>query len=425
MKKRIGFFASELEDIYPRGVTRVARSFAENLVDMKNLECICLVERLNNQFEVTYQVQDLKEWLLINPMQIISLKGKIKWFARKFLNRALPPFLLPSIKDLFRLIAKIKYKIKQNQNSSSNLLKCNNIVIADLDFILVFEPFNNFWDLSIQDLPVKLIGWFHDAIPLRINEGKYWNPDKFSSAINQLVLKANIIVCVSKSSESDLNFYFPSSRDKSCTIHLGNDANRFQNTYDQSEIDNTLIKYKINNNINYFVFIGTLEIRKNIINILRACIYLGRLKKDLNFQVVLIGDLFHAKTINWLLREANKYFKIICTGYISDRETNIILSNSIGLLYPSLWEGFGFPPLEAMSAGVIPIVADLSSLPEVCGDHAFYCDPYDVSSIAESMQRCLAMTAEERNTRITEARLYSSQFTWQKAVTELTNILNN
>ena len=236
-----------------------------------------------------------------------------------------------------------------------------------------------------------------------------------------LVVSSLTIISV----DSDLNFYFPSSRDKSCTIHLGNDANRFQNTYDQSEIDDTLIKYQINKNTNYFVFIGTLEIRKNIINILRACIYLGRLKKDLKFQVVLIGDLFHAKTLNWLLREANKYFKIICTGYISDRETNIILSNSIALLYPSLWEGFGFPPLEAMSAGVIPIVADLSSLPEVCGDHAFYCDPYDVTSIAESMQRCLAMTAEERNTRITEARIYSSQFTWKKAVTELTNIFNN
>ena len=81
-------------------------------------------------------------------------------------------------------------------------------------------------------------------------------------------------------------------------------------------------------------------------------------------------------------------------------------------VYPSLWEGFGIPVLEAMSAGVPVVCSDTASLPEVAGAHAFYCDPYEPRSIAGAVNRVLELAPAERESRTAAARAWASRFTW-------------
>jgi len=92
-----------------------------------------------------------------------------------------------------------------------------------------------------------------------------------------------------------------------------------------------------------------------------------------------------------------------------------LMHRATGFLFPSLWEGFGIPNLEAMTAETLVITSDLGPMPEVCAEHVLYCDPYDHRSIAKKMHQALKMPREERKTRIEAAKLYASQFTWAKA----------
>jgi glycosyltransferase involved in cell wall biosynthesis len=104
---------------------------------------------------------------------------------------------------------------------------------------------------------------------------------------------------------------------------------------------------------------------------------------------------------------------VMLLGYVADEELKELYRNANCFIYPSLYEGFGLPPLEAMYNGCPVIVARSGALPEVCGDAAFYCDPYDPEDIAEKI--CLMMTNDNlrnefREKGLSQARLY----TWEK-----------
>ena len=100
--------------------------------------------------------------------------------------------------------------------------------------------------------------------------------------------------------------------------------------------------------------------------------------------------------LEFLTREAGAFVRIERTGYVEDDLLPALLAGCDCFVYPSLWEGFGIPVLEAMSAGVPVVCSDVSSLPEVAGPHAFYCDPYDPRSIANAVNRALAISPGER-----------------------------
>jgi alpha-1,3-rhamnosyl/mannosyltransferase len=100
------------------------------------------------------------------------------------------------------------------------------------------------------------------------------------------------------------------------------------------------------------------------------------------------------------------------------------MNRATGFVFPSKWEGFGIPNLEAMTSETIVITSELGPMPEVCGEHALYCDPYDHTSIAMQMLKCLEMRKEERAQRLKAAKLHASQYTWKKAAGEMMNTVN-
>ena len=98
-------------------------------------------------------------------------------------------------------------------------------------------------------------------------------------------------------------------------------------------------------------------------------------------------------------------------GYVSDRELRALYENAACLLYPSLYEGFGLPPLEAMTCGCPVIASNIASLPEVCGDAALYCDPRDPSDIATRIREVLDQPELRRSLR-ERALARSMTFRW-------------
>lgn len=156
---------------------------------------------------------------------------------------------------------------------------------------------------------------------------------------------------------------------------------------------------------------GTLEPRKNLAGLFRA-FATARSASRLDHDLVLVGGMGWGVGETMRLPEAlGIRVRVRVLGYVPERDLPGIYAAAQMLVYPSLNEGFGLPPLEAMAVGVPVITSDRSSLPEVVGDAAVQVDPTSDEAIAEAMVR-LAHDADLR-ARLSEAgRRRAQQFTW-------------
>jgi glycosyltransferase involved in cell wall biosynthesis len=103
--------------------------------------------------------------------------------------------------------------------------------------------------------------------------------------------------------------------------------------------------------------------------------------------------------------------KLTMPGYVSDSELRALYEHAACFVYPSLYEGFGLPPLEAMSCGCPVVVSSAASLPSVCGDAAIYCDPRSSVSVAEAVRQVVSDRALQDRLRVL-GRQQASKFTW-------------
>jgi len=101
-------------------------------------------------------------------------------------------------------------------------------------------------------------------------------------------------------------------------------------------------------------------------------------------------------------------------GYVADSDVAALYSGALAFVFPSLYEGFGFPVLEAMQCGTPVLCANTSSLPEVAGDAALLVNPLDVEQIADGIQR-LVSDAALRSALIARGRAHAATFTWRRA----------
>jgi glycosyltransferase involved in cell wall biosynthesis len=176
--------------------------------------------------------------------------------------------------------------------------------------------------------------------------------------------------------------------------------------WDPAQLEN--IKTRLSLPDRYLLFVGRLNVRKNLENLLRAL----PLMTDQEIPLVVVGKAdWKAPKLDALLSGPGIGHRVIMTGSVTDRELSAVYALATLFCFPSFAEGFGLPPLEAMASGVPVIVANRTSLPEVCGDAATYAEPEDPASIAAAINRLLsdaALYREKKKAGIKRA----SQFTW-------------
>lgn len=175
---------------------------------------------------------------------------------------------------------------------------------------------------------------------------------------------------------------------------------------------------------NYFLYVGTLEPRKNIIGIVAA---FNDFKEATcsDVQLVLAGKLGWG-TEDLKDKVDSSPFKndIILPGYISESQKKYLLVNAIALVFPSNYEGFGIPVLESMSVGTPVITARNSSLSEVGGKLAYYTeDCADYSKIADLMKICSQLGEQELEKLKLDERKWFNQFSWKKCAGEVKQVL--
>ncbi|MFH1430195.1 MAG: glycosyltransferase family 1 protein [Candidatus Uhrbacteria bacterium] len=170
----------------------------------------------------------------------------------------------------------------------------------------------------------------------------------------------------------------------------------------------------------YILALSELSPRKNIDGIVAAFAQLPA-----RYHLVIAGIRGSASPhLQQLVHRSPAHDRIHCVGTVSENEKRALLEHARCFAYPSFWEGFGFPPLDAMAAGV-PVVASTSgSLPEILDDAALLVDPLDPNAIA----RALTIALEDHQTRmtyITRGRARAAEFTWATTVAQLQTILSS
>lgn len=161
----------------------------------------------------------------------------------------------------------------------------------------------------------------------------------------------------------------------------------------------------------YLVYIGTLQPRKNLVRLVQAYATSGVAQ-----QLVLAGkrgwrSASITEAIAGLPAEAQA--RIVQPGFVPDADKAALLSGATALLYPSLYEGFGFPVLEAQACGTAVVTADTSSLPEVAGQGALLVDPLDTAALTEAMQR-VAGDAVLRAELVARGFANVQRFSWEE-----------
>lgn len=231
-------------------------------------------------------------------------------------------------------------------------------------------------------------------------------------ALLNICKKAARIICVSNATKHDLITYKPYTKNKISVVYLA--GGNYEPIFHPKDI--------LNIKSDYFLAGGRLDQRKNIINVVKA-FYLVK-SRGIDEKIVLIGEPgFGYEEILKEIDSNGEYKKdIIMPGFVGPDKLKDLYSGASAFIFPSLYEGFGIPVLEAMQAGTPVITANTSSLPEVAGNAALLVDPQNPSEIADSMARVVSDQVL-RADMINKGKIQASKFSWQKSASEILRIL--
>lgn len=171
----------------------------------------------------------------------------------------------------------------------------------------------------------------------------------------------------------------------------------------------------------YILYVGTIEPRKNLVRMIRA---FEHLKKEYGIphQLVLAGgDGWQNEEIYQTASQVSCSDELIFTGYLADGEKNTLYRNAAAFVFPSLYEGFGMPPLEAMLSGCPVVCADAASLPEVVGDAAQMVDPLDEEKIAAGILQVLSDESYAAGL-VRKGYKQAEKFSWDASAQRLTDV---
>ena len=228
----------------------------------------------------------------------------------------------------------------------------------------------------------------------------------------------NWAICISHATKNDLCNYLKIDPSRVFVTHLAADKNIFYNCCEQNKISLTCQKYGIPDTP-YIVSLSTLEPRKNIDQVIRCFAQLVQQQNIKDLCLVLVGS--KGWKYDKIFEEISNFsflkHRIIVTGYVADEDLAALYSGALAFVYPSFYEGFGLPPLEAMQCGVPVITSNTSSLPEVVGDAGIMVSPTDTDALCHSILE-IYNNPSLRDSMSVKSLERAKQFSWQKCTQE-------
>ncbi len=240
--------------------------------------------------------------------------------------------------------------------------------------------------ITIQDL--TLIGHLHRQNIIK--------SIAFKKVMKSAAKDSAKIIAISKTTINDLIDFYNVPKDKFEIIYHGVDHKQFNLSVKSkaNEIKNFKAKFDITGE--YILYTGMWKRHKNILRMLKAFELFKTQHPDSNIQLVLVGriDKKEPEVIKEIERINNKlneeysiHNAVVTTGFVAEEELPIAYAGAFAYCIPSLSEGFGWPPLEAMACGTPVIASSESSIPEICGKAPLYFGAYNIKDMAEKMAK--------------------------------------
>lgn len=242
----------------------------------------------------------------------------------------------------------------------------------------------------------------------------------------KLVLKKSIrradkIITVSEFSKQEIIRFYGVAAERIAVIPNGVDLERFSPCYKKDAVEKVKQKYRINGK-KYFLFLGNLEPRKNLVRLIQAYqIFLQRCSREqeeLPLLVIAGGKGWMYQEIFKEVRKNRLEEKVIFTGYVAESDVAVLMAGADLFCFPSLYEGFGMPVLEAMACKTPVLTSDGSALGEMVGDAGIKVDAFSAAAIAEGMEK-IHYSEEFRSILSEKGQKRVQQFSWKTASEEL------
>ncbi|HMV47903.1 MAG TPA: glycosyltransferase family 1 protein [Blastocatellia bacterium] len=231
--------------------------------------------------------------------------------------------------------------------------------------------------------------------------------------VRRTAQRAARIATVSEYSRQDLLRTYRLAPEKVAVTYNGIEPHFTAQPASQNEAED--IRHRFGIGRDFLLAVGSLQPRKNLVRLIRAYARLRGQNHDFTPQLVIVGrKLWLADEIFAEVRRQGWAEDVILTGYVADEDLPKLYRAATAFVYPSLFEGFGLPPVEAMACGTPVVTSNVSSLPEVAGDAALLIDPADEQALAAALLRIVGdqpLRARLREQGIAQA----AKFTWREA----------
>jgi len=251
--------------------------------------------------------------------------------------------------------------------------KEENVIIHNTSGAPTFFRFKNKSIFTVHDLTPITHGNKHKL-------GKKWI---FQLFLPRTLKYADRIVAMSENTKKDILKCYPKIDKTKIKVVYPYASEDFRIIKDKKALLNCRKKYNLPEK--FFLYVGTLEPRKNIDNILKA---IAEIYNKVKIPLVIVGTKgWKYNSIFKKYRDLNLDKRVFFTGYVNQQDLPTIYNLAICLIYPSFYEGFGLPPLEAMKCGTPVITSNTSSLPEVVGNSEIMIDPNSVEELEQKMYK--------------------------------------
>lgn len=255
----------------------------------------------------------------------------------------------------------------------------------------------------------KVVITVHDLAFKSLKNAFAWETVLWKNFITDLsIKKADKIIAITEFAKSEILKYYPNVDNKINVIYNG------FNDFSKDPINLNNIKKNILNlkDSKYILTVSTISPRKNMDGLVKA-FNLVRNKVN-NYKLVIAGkNGWLYESVYKLVDEFELNDSVIFTGGVNDDELKFLYKNADVFVYPSFYEGFGLPPLEAMSYGIPCVVSDRTSIPEVVGDAAVKVDPYDLNELSNTILKVIADKDLCENLKVNSKKRLK-YFSWEK-----------
>ncbi len=346
------------DGLHGTGVVRVADILLRKLLENPQLDIYPIITSKRGDFNAYMQAKGLSETLKQKIIYMPKLKATTKnlWWYQSLRSKILT------------LIYHLKYDTELNKYDA---------------YLSVFSPISPvIYQSNIQTFLI-----IHDLIPIYYPDGC---DAKFIRKFTDWIKRSHpdTYFCVSNYTIKDLRRFKPDTAHiPAQRIYLGADE-KFNHITNKKIIKNIKHKYNIMTP-KYFLAVSEITTRKNLTHLLKSFVQFLQNTKAEDISLVLVGPIRKGYSeVTSKITELSEYRnKIIQTGYVDDSDLPLLYNGALAFIYPSLYEGFGLPILEAMQCGTPVIATNNTSLPEVGGDAVLYISGQDEEQTAEQLQK--------------------------------------